>query len=229
MKVEEIFESLYAQSSHLSDSLKKIEEDITEYPAFPIPYLLRLNCINESDSKNAEALSSAGLHISNPLILQSFLIQMKAGHQSNEKESKSILSISVEETTNSGTASAAQDELLFEPLYMTDYFASQGIKLSEDQLQKDQLGKQLKSFTEWLKTMKKTPGHKPTDLQSPLDPKVEKLAEKSNEETEVITESMADIYLEQGKKDKAIQVYEKLSLQFPAKSVYFARKIESLK
>jgi hypothetical protein len=154
---------------------------------------------------------------------------MKAGHQSNEKESKSILSISVEETTNSGTASAAQDELLFEPLYMTDYFASQGIKLSEDQLQKDQLGKQLKSFTEWLKTMKKTPGHKPTDLQSPLDPKVEKLAEKSNEETEVITESMADIYLEQGKKDKAIQVYEKLSLQFPAKSVYFARKIESLK
>jgi hypothetical protein len=77
--------------------------------------------------------------------------------------------------------------------------------------------------------MKKTPGHKPTDLQSPLDPKVEKLAEKSNEETEVITEAMADIYLEQGKKDKAIQVYEKLSLQFPAKSVYFAGKIESLK
>ena len=229
MKWEEILETLYAQPGHLSDTLKKIEADIDKYPAFPIPYLLRLKCIDEYDTKRAAALSSAGLQISNPLTLQSFLIPMKADQPKTETEAIAIQPHNSIEMSNEGSTAPSQDELLFEPLYMTDYFASQGIKLSEDQLQKDQLGKQLKSFTEWLKTMKKTPGHKPTDLQSPLDPKVEKLAEKSNEETEVITEAMADIYLEQGKKDKAIQVYEKLSLQFPAKSVYFAGKIESLK
>jgi DNA-binding SARP family transcriptional activator len=55
------------------------------------------------------------------------------------------------------------------------------------------------------------------------------LAEKSNIETEVITEAMAEVYLQQGKISKANEVYEKLSLQNPAKSTYFAGKIENLK
>ena len=45
--------------------------------------------------------------------------------------------------------------MVFEPMHLVDYFASQGIKLSEEVQTGDKLGKQLKSFTEWLKTMKK--------------------------------------------------------------------------
>src|SRR5690606_843064 len=39
------------------------------------------------------------------------------------------------------------EELAFEPLHTVDYFASQGIKIKEEQLTNDKLGKQVKSFT----------------------------------------------------------------------------------
>lgn len=121
------------------------------------------------------------------------------------------------------------EPLLFEPLHTTDYFASQGIKLSEEQQSGDKLGKQLKSFTEWLKTMKKVHTQKNVEeLAVPLDPTVSSMAEKSNQEQDVLTETMAEVYLQQGKKSKARDIYQKLSLQNPAKSAYFAAKIDSL-
>ncbi|HLO37854.1 MAG TPA: hypothetical protein VK173_05170, partial [Lacibacter sp.] len=43
----------------------------------------------------------------------------------------------------------------FEPFHTVDYFASQGIKLREEKLEADELGKQVKSFTQWLRSMKK--------------------------------------------------------------------------
>ena len=48
-----------------------------------------------------------------------------------------------------------QDDVLsFGAYYTIDYFASQGIKVSQEENPKDKFGKQLKSFTDWLKTMK---------------------------------------------------------------------------
>ncbi len=117
---------------------------------------------------------------------------------------------------------------LFEPMHMVDYFASQGIKLSEEMQTADKLGKQLKSFTEWLKTMKKVHTGSEQTTGSP-DKTVEDLAEKSNVGNEVITEAMAEVFARQGKRAKAVEVYQKLSLLNPAKSAYFAAKIEHLK
>ena len=116
---------------------------------------------------------------------------------------------------------------LFQPLFATDYFASQGIKLSEQAQPDDKLGKQLKSFTEWLKTMKKVHQEKP-NADAVEDVAVQTLADRSNREEDVITESMAEVYLQQGKRRKAREVYEKLSLLNPAKSAYFAAKIEAI-
>jgi hypothetical protein len=118
------------------------------------------------------------------------------------------------------------EQMLFEPMHMVDYFASQGIKLSEDMLKGDKLGKQLKSFTEWLKVMKKV---HPDKLPQNTDTLVQNLAEKSNKEGEIVTEAMAEVLAMQGKHNKAIEVYEKLSLINPAESAYFAAKILQLK
>ena len=52
---------------------------------------------------------------------------------------------------------------------------------------------------------------------------------ESEEEDEVISETLAQIYIDQDLTDKAIRVYEKLSLKFPEKSAYFAGLIEKLK
>jgi hypothetical protein len=121
------------------------------------------------------------------------------------------------------------EAMLFEPMHVVDYFASQGIKLSDDVQTTDKLGKQLKSFTEWLKTMKKV--HVPNETEAAIetDDNIQTLAENSNTEAEVLTESMAEVFARQGKLGKAAEVYQKLSLLNPAKSTYFAAKIENLK
>jgi hypothetical protein len=55
------------------------------------------------------------------------------------------------------------------------------------------------------------------------------MAKRSIQETEdIITETLANIYAQQGNFQKAIQFYEKLSLKFPEKSRYFAALIEDL-
>ncbi len=55
------------------------------------------------------------------------------------------------------------------------------------------------------------------------------MARKSMEDDdEIVSETLARIYAEQGEKARAIRIYEKLSLQNPAKSRYFAALIENL-
>lgn len=53
--------------------------------------------------------------------------------------------------------------------------------------------------------------------------------EKSvSEHDELITETLAMLYFEQKKYDKALEAFQKLSLKYPEKSVYFASRIEEI-
>lgn len=121
-------------------------------------------------------------------------------------------------------------ELTFEPYHTIDYFASLGIRAKEEEKPKDQLSRQLKSFTEWLKVMKRLPVSEIASSVSATDEKkVEKMAETSINDREVVTEAMAEVWEKQGNTAKANDIYQKLSLLNPAKSSYFAAKIEQLK
>ncbi len=124
----------------------------------------------------------------------------------------------------------SKTELLFEPFHTVDYFASQGINFKEDEKPADKFDLQLKSFTDWLKTMKKLPVTGNQSIHEPLaEKKVEQLAEHSIKDRDIVTLTMAEVWEKQGNKDKAIEIYNKLSLLEPSKSPYFAAKIEELK
>ncbi len=76
------------------------------------------------------------------------------------------------------------------------------------------------------KFVKETPSIKKIE---PIESDHIDLSEESiKEKKPVITELMASIYINQGKFDNAIEVYEKLILKNPEKKDYFASKIEEL-
>jgi hypothetical protein len=126
------------------------------------------------------------------------------------------------------TVTATQD-FLFEPYHTIDYFASQGIKFTLDENPSDTLGKQLKSFTDWLKTMRRLPQK---DREVVPDRVAEQAVQTSAAHSilgkDVVTETMAEVLAKQGMREKARVVYEKLSLLNPDKRAYFAAKIEQL-
>lgn len=122
-----------------------------------------------------------------------------------------------------------QNSFTFEPYHTVDYFASQGIKVTAEDLVKDKLGKQVKSFTEWLKTMKRLPATIVAPVESVAEKKVESMADSSVSASEVVTEAMAEVWAKQGNHEKAAETYHKLSLLNPSKRAFFAAKIENLK
>jgi len=72
--------------------------------------------------------------------------------------------------------------------------------------------------------LKTNPRITPNDKQYEID-----ISESLKEDREIFTETLADIYVAQGHKDKAIEIYEHLNLKFPEKNIYFAAQIKRLK
>jgi len=133
---------------------------------------------------------------------------------------------------NKPTTSLANEPLPFEtePYYTIDYFASQGIKFDINKSPQDKLTAKMLKFTDWLKKMKTTKPEINVMVDDPeLDKAIQNIAATSNQSKEVVTETMAEIFAKQGKKEKAIQLYIKLSFLIPDKSSYFADKIKELK
>ena len=121
-------------------------------------------------------------------------------------------------------------DIQFEPYHTIDYFASQGIRLQQSEFGKDKIGQQLKSFTEWLRSMKRLPqSEQDVPVDSFVQQSISRLAAHSLDEREVITEAMAEVWWKQGNLEKAAEIYNKLKLLNPSKSHYFAAKIEALK
>ncbi|MCG6187961.1 hypothetical protein [Maribellus maritimus] len=56
----------------------------------------------------------------------------------------------------------------------------------------------------------------------------EAVKKSEEEDGEIVSETLATIYLQQKKYEKAISAFEKLSLKYPEKSVYFASRIKEI-
>lgn len=234
MQHQVLFKQLFNKNARDSDNLSMLQEEAKAYPYFSLIHFFQLKETEVEHSSYPSIAAKLALHFNN-----SYNLHLKLNQNTTEAIVEKQVEIAenlvrLETTpetllTKPDTEKPVEKEaLLFEPLFTTDYFASQGIKLSEEIKANDKLGNQLKTFTAWLKTMKSTNGNRMPETTI-IDKKVEQLAEKSNEEDEIVTESMGEVYMQQGKYEQAEEIFKKLSLLYPAKSIYFANKLEHLK
>ncbi len=189
----------------LDEKIEEITEEISEYPSETI--------LQEAD-ETEQTISSAGEsweHLDG---------QMQDLSNRFEERQKSTPVFDPKKT----------ESIVFAPYHMIDYFASQGIKLVLEDNPPDHFGQQLKSFTDWLKVMKKLPAQQQTEKSDEKEAeRIRHFAAHSIEERDVLTESMAEVLAKQGMYENAIALYHKLSLIYPPKSAYFASRIEQLK
>ena len=66
------------------------------------------------------------------------------------------------------------------------------------------------------------------DLNTPTEAEKEPIPDETNAETSFFTETLANIYIKQGKYSKALEIIKRLYLEFPNKNRYFADQIRFL-
>ncbi len=89
--------------------------------------------------------------------------------------------------------------------------------------------KKVKKPKKIAKPISKKPEPKSTKKAGDKGKRLKKLIEKSvKTDTDLVSETLANLLVAQGKNKKAIKMYEQLSLKFPEKSAYFAAQIEKL-
>ena len=229
MASQQLYNKVFKSVDDTND-IPSFTKNVTEkHPYFGLAHFYSLKYSATEDSTYNIIAAKTALFFTSIFYLQAQL-KNEIPEQINLGNKENLLKPIFPENADQEIAAIVEkEEIFFQPLHASDYFASQGIKLSEDALGADKLGKQLKSFTAWLKTMKKVHPDKLPAANKVTESAVQTQAEKSNLEEEIVTEPMAEAYILQNKQAKAIDIYNKLSLLNPAKSAYFATKIESLK
>ena len=158
-------------------------------------------------------------------------IQQPTDESPAEEPNQKIASLLSEQAQqfHKPVAEDAQLSIATEPFHTVDYFASQGIRL-DPKRDENVFDKKVHKFTDWLRQMKRI-NPQPVDLGTEAEEEkyVANIADSSNYTKKVLTESMAEVLIKQGKPDKAIEIYQKLSLLNPDKSTYFAALIQNIK
>src|SRR5438552_11957741 len=248
---ENILQNLFETSALENVSSEQIRQIADEYPFFSAAhFLLAKKLFLSNDTGQETVLQKAALHFSNDLWFHFSLHEngedvvaendfaineegdlVEEYTEPNDAVSEKLSNILQQQAAEFDKPVETSTEIPVEniPYHRVDYFDSQGIKLDEGKAN-DKLGAQLKRFTDWLKQMKRINAN-PGDLGSDEagESQVKNIAEHSNDPEEIVTETMAEVLLKQGKPEQAIQIYEKLSFNNPSKSAYFEAKIQELK
>jgi hypothetical protein len=240
-EISQITQQLFHKESLDQLSDEELQSFLSKYPyAAPARFLLARKKFDAGGGDAHNDVVTAGLYFNNPLWFHS---QLTSRGETTETE---IQRQETEAETPAPDDAAGEDKkediaqppadadspIIFQSYHTIDYFASQGIRLQQADLTKDKLGQQLKSFTEWLRSMKKLPATESPAAGGEDDNRQQHViasAANSIEEKEVLTEAMAEVWAKQGNTSRAIETYNKLSLLNPTKSAYFAAKIDQIK
>ncbi|MGH2644782.1 MAG: hypothetical protein ACRDE2_12585 [Chitinophagaceae bacterium] len=227
-------------------ALDEVGEDQISDLMEQYPYFVHLHWLSAikawNSTHNQDDLQVAGAYTFNPLRLKQYCSEPLVQKVNNPVENNTLQEESKEAPTESLPSAETKEEIqsqseqheassesVIQPLFTQDYFAYTGAKLPEKiENDKKPTMDQLRSFTGWLRTMKRSVTYS-VDPDSDGDKSIQDSSENAHPEQDAITETMAEVRASMGHYDKAIAIYEKLSLSNPEKSAYFAQKIEALK
>lgn len=234
-----------------------LQDEIEKYPYFSTLRTLLLFGLKEFDhSSYQEELKKTSIHCPSRVALYHYLQREK--QESTEEISSEIIEveavqeIEVEEKLEIETNPTEPIEIQEEIATTTEEeFISEDASTGSAPILPDVAPSEL-TFSEWLSLSKSStekkenpPSEKDIKFQlieefiekspkiSPVNKNAEvslptKKAETSNEYSDLMTETLAQIYTEQKKYDKAIRAYKILSLKYPEKSEFFADKISEI-
>ncbi len=225
------FNKILDNPNTITSSLtNKIEEVIESYPYFQTAHILHLKGLQKQDSfKFNTHLKKTAAYCTDRAILFDFIVSSKA---------ESPL-----ETTENNILNKT-------PLHKESQATKEVLKTAQKTLS---VGKPLTfskeekhSFNEWLQleSFKPIERNLTSEKEDLIDkfiqsnPKIQpvKSIPKSTEVTSsveenptIMTETLAQVYIEQKKYEKALQAYKILSLKYPEKSGFFADRIKAIK
>jgi len=209
---KEDFYTYLVQPERMNEgSLEEFRVLVSLYPAFQSAWILYLkNLMMLGDPSFAVELKRAGIYIQNRKVLYLFL------HKKSEKEYLEVIE----------NKSLTPDSELLE----IDYAAT----TSPYQLDSSDKSVDDELLSDLVESFRRKPDRKQKTLTdnflegNPLIKSGEE-GETEGREEEFVSETLANIYARQGYYDKAIEVFEKLSLKYPEKNIYFAGQIEKIK
>ncbi len=148
------------------------------------------------------------------------LRQAKEEAQQEEADKKKIVGETRVASETHHTEVSAQSPLLIDYLHGIEPVSSERLGIHQQQ-QNELINKFVNSDTNSVGRLRP---NSPDNVAEASD-----LSEKSaTYDGGLVTENLAEIMLKQGKKGKAIKIYQQLMLKFPDKKPYFAEKIEKL-
>jgi len=226
------FNNILSQPETISSTLtNKIEDVIEAYPYFQTARILHLKGLQKQDSfKFNAALKKTAAYATDRSVLFDFIVSNK---------SKEVLESAPSTLENITKLHKDISQPKKESLQVVKETLSIGKPISFQKEEKH-------SFDAWLQLeslqpIKRNTPQKDFDLIDAFiksNPKIkpvksgggnENLTESVQENPALMTETLARVYLEQKKYEKALQAYKILSLKYPEKSSFFADRIKAIK
>ncbi len=152
----------------------------------------------------------------------------------SEQSEKNIENTSLErqiltEAINSSVLLEVEDEINYEDIQSLSTNAKRDSSLNLEEAEEE------RSFSAWIQLFggeieenqsTKTEHQLPERQEFYNAARMAKLSVQENDD--LVTETLASIYADQGNFDKAIKAYEKLQLKYPEKRIYFAGRIKEI-
>jgi len=238
-------------------SIQELEKVVEDYPYFQTAHLLFLkNLNNQGNIKYEKALKKSAVWINNReklfyLLDKRVLLPVNEPFKiDKEKPTKSVTQEifdfseltdntefettklkSEDELTQLIMSGAAQSSPFFnvdDNVDLDDFKFTFGKSKTQENEEDENSGK-LKSKRNKLidKFIVDQPKISPSEKL--VDAPIKSDNQTESTSSEMITDTLAKIYMKQGFYEKAIHAYEKLSLKYPEKNIYFAGQIKKIK